>query len=89
MATINSGATLDISGKTLTNPLWSPALGSMAPAQSSIPVQHSSCAMFNLAPTPLSAGPTWTISSSAVNSTDPGLTAYGYKLTKVGANQGK
>ena len=90
MATIATGATLDISGNTLNKPIMVSGAG----VNGAGAIINSGSAQF-LRDVQLGANTTfggangWTISSSAVNSTDPGLTAYGYKLTKVGGNQVK
>ena len=89
-ATINSGATLDLGGNTLAKPIMASGAGvngagaiiNSGSAQSLRDVQLG-------ADTTFGGASAWTIGSSAVNSTDPGLTAYGYKLSKVGGNQVK
>ncbi len=90
LATVASGATLDLGGNTLNKPIMASGAG----VNGAGAIINSGAAQF-LRDVQLGADTTfggtsgWTISSTAVNSTDPGLTAYGYRLTKVGTSQVK
>jgi fibronectin-binding autotransporter adhesin len=89
MVTVSSGATVDLGGQALgTKPFTVSGAGvnsagaivNSGAAQALRDVQLGTETTFG-------GTGAWSISSSSATSTDPGLTAYQYKLTKVGANQ--